>query len=654
MTDFLFFRSMKDGRVSEDESNLIKASSTIVWVGISILVITGLSMLWMSDFAMMASSGFQAKLTLVAILIINGAVFHFYHLPFITDDFQVKKLSVEDYRRTLWLSLSGAVSVVTWLGVIVLGYMRDVSLAYGEIVLMYLAAIVVAGIIALGVRRFEFPAPKKLKNQSESKSLHSQLLVGVVVILVAITALSSGLRSGGGLEMNRQGTEFNFTSVEDLEVAANDEQHVAYAPDVPPPIDREEARIIEIELEVVENVCPIDPQSDTQFETWGYRVVGDEEVNCGAPGPVIRGRVGDVARITLINPETSNHPHNIDFHAVTGGLGGAEDLSVDPGESATIEARLMYPGVFMYHCAINDVPEHIAHGMYGQFIVDPQVPLPGVEHEWSVSQSEWYLDRSATGTDSIATLDREGMLDENPEFITFNGRTDALRGDNALKMQTGERARIYFVNQGLNLTSSFHPIGSHWDLVYPEGATHTSNQPIRGSQSTSVVVGGGSVVELEAQVPGDIILVDHALSRAFYKGASGVILVEGEEDPEIYNPQKGENVEADATEDNKDYQSNAENTTGEVREFTLKAGNYYFSEDEITVNKGDTVRITVENVGGFHDLTLSEFEVATDRLQTGQTETIEFVADKVGEFPYFCSVGNHRKLGQEGVLIVEE
>ena len=101
-------------------------------------------------------------------------------------------------------------------------------------------------------------------------------------------------------------------------------------------------------------------------------------------------------------------------------------------------------------------------------------------------------------------------------------------------MQVGERARIYFVNAGLNLISSFHPIGSHWDVVYPEAAL--LNEPLRGSQTTLVPAGGGTVVELIGQVPSAIILVDHALARTFDKGALGQIMVEGEPNPEIFEP----------------------------------------------------------------------------------------------------------------------
>ena len=90
------------------------------------------------------------------------------------------------------------------------------------------------------------------------------------------------------------------------------------------------------------------------------------------------------------------------------------------------------------------------------------------------------------------------------------------------------------------------------------------------------------------------------------------------------------------------------------REFTLEAKNFSFSLSEIKVKKGETVHITLKNTEGTHNWKLDEFSATTKVLQTGQEETIEFVADKVGSFEYYCSIGNHRAQGMVGTLIVEE
>ena len=74
---------------------------------------------------------------------------------------------------------------------------------------------------------------------------------------------------------------------------------------------------------------------------------------------------------------------------------------------------------------------------------------------------------------------------------------------------------------------------------------------------------------------------------------------------------------------------------------------------ELRVKQGDTVRIEFTSTGGFHDWTVDEFNAATDRVNTGATATVEFVAGEKGTFEYYCSVGNHRAGGMKGNLVVE-
>ena len=90
-----------------------------------------------------------------------------------------------------------------------------------------------------------------------------------------------------------------------------------------------------------------------------------------------------------------------------------------------------------------------------------------------------------------------------------------------------------------------------------------------------------------------------------------------------------------------------------VKEFKVDAIPFSFSSSTMMVNQGDTVKITVKNVGGVHDLKIDEFNIATRILQTGEEQTIIFVADKSGTFQYYCSVGNHRAMGMFGTLTVK-
>ena len=465
-------------------------------------------------------------------------------------------------------------------------------------------------------------------------------ILGAVALLMAIGSWID-LGSAHAADTSEWPTDMDIrpelTPVAELAEAPTDEVHVSYAPDVPPRIDRTDQRTYDVRIESIEGVCPLDPASGVSTEMWGFRIAGDTDVVCGSPGPVLRGRVGDVVRITLTNLEGNTHPHNIDFHAVTGQGGGAADLTVNPGESATIEVRLLYPGAFMYHCAYGDVPVHIAHGMYGMFIVDPEQPLVEVDHEWAVMQSEWYV--GEPDADGEAPFDADALFAEEPRYVTFNGRTDALTGDNTFRMQVGERSRIYFVNEGLNLNSNFHPIGSHWDTVYPEAATHPANRVIRGSQSTLVVAGGGTVVEIDALVPSTVILVDHALVRTFYKGAIGTIVIEGGAAPELF-------AAADAG-----TAPEPPDTAVEVgAEVTIPADAFdpanaarAYDPLTLTIEAGTTVRWTNDDTiahtvtSGTSDGSVGTADGAFDSGFINPGETWEYTFDDPGEYDYFCT-----------------
>jgi len=92
--------------------------------------------------------------------------------------------------------------------------------------------------------------------------------------------------------------------------------------------------------------------------------------------------------------------------------------------------------------------------------------------------------------------------------------------------------------------------------------------------------------------------------------------------------------------------------------FKLSGENFKFTMDgqtapELRVKKGDKVRIEFTSIGGFHDWKVDEFDVATDRVNTGESAAVEFTASQAGTFEYYCSVGNHRAQGMVGKLIVE-
>ena len=456
----------------------------------------------------------------------------------------------------------------------------------------------------------------------------------------------------------------SLTPKADLKPVPQGEVNTAYAPNVPAAATRAYQAIVDVHFDVVEGVKAIDPNG-TEYTTWGYRLHDDSQVTTGTPGPIIRARVGDILRFTLTNDGAM--PHNVDFHAVTGQGGGAKDLTVAPGQSATIEARLLYPGIFMYHCAAGDVPMHISQGMYGGILVDPATPLPAVEKELYMVQSEYYTTKAADGT--LAT-DRKAITDEKPSYVVFNGAIGSLTGDNAPRVSVGDHVRIYFVDAGLNLDSNFHPIGSHWDKVWEDGSL--LNAPLRGIQTTLVPAGGGTIVELIAQVPSTIVLVDHALARAFDKGAIGQIVVTGDPNPEIYQgfpaptpattpaPSAMPSMDmpspsapsgsAAPSESAAPSSSDAPGTTfsvsivpgastyqadGAADEFADTESPADYSVNVLMVPLGATVTWTNDDPGMVHTVTAADGSFDSGMLATGQSFSYTF--DKPGDFDYACT-----------------
>ncbi len=294
------------------------------------------------------------------------------------------------------------------------------------------------------------------------------------------------------------------------------------APLVPPPVDRPGNAKVIVSLETTEAKGTLADGVQYTFWTFGGTV----------PGPFVRVRVGDVVQIRLKNAEKSMHPHSIDLHAVTGPGGGAAVTQLGPGQEGAFEFKALNPGLYVYHCATPSVPAHIANGMYGLILVEPEKGLPRVDREYYVMQGEFYT-KGKTLAPGHQTLDATKLTGERPEYVVFNGKMGALLGEGAVKANVGETVRLFVGNGGPNLISSFHVIGEIFDTVYTEGAVG-GGAPARNVQTTLVPAGGAAIVEMTVQVPGRFLLVDHSIVRAMEKGALGVLEVAGAEQPGIF------------------------------------------------------------------------------------------------------------------------
>lgn len=298
-------------------------------------------------------------------------------------------------------------------------------------------------------------------------------------------------------------------------------------PEVPPPLVRKNPARVAIEVEVREVVKRLTDGVDYTFWTFGGTV----------PGPMLRIREGDYVDFTLANHPANKLPHNIDLHAVTGQGGGAEGSFTAPGHKSTFSFRALNPGLFVYHCATAPVGMHVGNGMYGLILVEPKDGLPKVDREYYVVQGEFYT-KGKFGDRGLQSFDMVKAIHEQPEYVVFNGSVGAIAGDNSLKADPGQAVRIFVGNGGPGLISSFHIIGEIFDHVYQEGGVLISQKNV---QTTLIPAGGAAMVDFKIDVPGNYILVDHSLFRAFNKGALGMLKVAGEHNPRIYT---GKTVDA--------------------------------------------------------------------------------------------------------------
>ncbi|CAM1355120.1 MULTISPECIES: copper-containing nitrite reductase [Tenacibaculum] len=326
---------------------------------------------------------------------------------------------------------------------------------------------------------------------------------------------------------NEKSESIAMKSASDIAVKGTIEAELTAPPHVPAPVGNRSAKKLLVNMEILEKEGTMTDGVEYVYWTFGGSV----------PGSFIRTRVGDEVEFTLSNHPDNRLPHNIDLHAVTGPGGGATSSFVAPGHEKTFSFKTLNPGLYVYHCATAPVGMHIANGMYGLILVEPEGGLPKVDKEYYIMQGDFYT-KGENGEPGLQAFDMRKAVDEDADYVVFNGSVGALTGDNAITANVGETVRLFVGNGGPNLTSSFHVIGEIFDNVHIEGGDVIN----KNVQTTSIPAGGAAIVDFKVDVPGTFILVDHAIFRAFNKGALGMLKVKGEESKKVYSGVKQEGI----------------------------------------------------------------------------------------------------------------
>lgn len=292
---------------------------------------------------------------------------------------------------------------------------------------------------------------------------------------------------------------------------------------LPPPIHRSFPITNKVFLETKEMIGEIKEGVLFDYMTFNGQV----------PAPLIRVREGDTIDLTISGNKNNKNAHSVDFHSCYATGGSADYTTVQPGESKRVRFKVMNPGAFIYHCGVPNLDYHISSGMFGLILVEPEEGLPPVDREFYFGQNEIYV-KDPVNANTPASFDFDNLLKEEPTYVVLNGAFNAITDERygSLKAKEGETIRLYFVNGGPNLISSFHPIGNVWSKFWLQGSL--ANKPFELLQTVQVNPGSCAILEMQLPVPEIIRLADHSITRTVRQGLLAEIKVLGKPEPDIF------------------------------------------------------------------------------------------------------------------------
>ncbi len=373
---------------------------------------------------------------------------------------------------------------------------------------------------------------------------------------------------------------------------------------------------------LVAKTAKVEIATNVYYNAWTF--------NGTVPGPTLWVNQCEQVHFTLINNDTM--PHSIDFHAAEVNWATVY-APVAPGKSLSFDFTPAYPGVFMYHCGVPPVLEHIGNGMYGVIIVNGTGSLalpPAPGGQYVIVESEFYLN-SRANTDGTYSGNYTKMLAVNPDYVVFNG--EAFKYMNSpLVVKPNQLVRLYLFNEGPSVWEAFHVIGAIMDTAYTDGDPANAQY---GLQTLSIPPSGGAIVDMYFRDPGgENPFVSHAFAY-MQKGAMGVFQVE--------NSTGGATTQTTST---------GTAAAGPVVSIpsgaAMQMSTMYYSPSTITVVIGVNNTVTwVNNDDAPHTVTATDGSFNSGNLNAGQSWTFTFTTP--GTYTYSCSYQPWMK----GTVIVE-
>jgi uncharacterized membrane protein len=154
ITDILFFRFLGDFEISKDEHNVLQILSQIIWIGLVLVVISGIGLYLPNAAVLNETPKFLLKVLVVAVVIINGAFLNLYVSPkLIQLSWKKTIVPIKPVVRLRRIAFAlGGISFTSWYGAFVLGFLNDVPLSFTQLLGIYLGLLVLA---VIGSQIFE-------------------------------------------------------------------------------------------------------------------------------------------------------------------------------------------------------------------------------------------------------------------------------------------------------------------------------------------------------------------------------------------------------------------------------------------------------------------------------------------------------------------
>jgi copper-containing nitrite reductase len=366
-----------------------------------------------------------------------------------------------------------------------------------------------------------------------------------------------------------------------------------------------------VSVTLVAEMATVEIAKGVSYDGWSF--------NGTVPGPTIWVQQCELVHFTLINNDTM--AHSIDFHSAQVNWATVY-APVAPGKSLSFDFVPAYPGIFMYHCGVPPVLEHIANGMYGVIIVNgtgTQALPPAPGGQYVLIESEFYLN-SHPNSDGSYSGNYTKMLAATPDYVVFNG--EAFRYETLpLVVKPNELVRLYVFNEGPNIWEAFHVIGGIMDTVYIDGNPSNAQH---GLQTVNIPTAGGAIIDMYfPDAGGENPFVNHAFAYA-QKGAIGVFQVE--------NGTSGTSTSTSTTQGSATPGASVSIVSGSATNTT----SIYYSPPTITVVIGINNTVTwVNNDQAPHTVTATDGSFNSGNLNAGQSWSHTF--SKPGVYAYYCS-----------------